>query len=55
MLQNRGALPRKDGDVLREYQALLEQNFLSSWLREYGEGNEEERKWFYEGSQRRGK
>ena len=38
MLQDRGALPRKDGDVLREYQAMLEENFLSSWLRELAAG-----------------
>ena len=38
MLQDRGALPRKDGNVLREYQAMLEENFLSSWLRKLAAG-----------------
>ena len=34
MLQDRGALPREEGDVVREYNATHEKNFLSSWLRE---------------------
>ena len=34
MLEDRGALPREDGDPLREHQAMHEENFLSSWLRE---------------------
>ena len=33
-LQDRGALPREEGDVIREYNAMHEENFLSSWLRE---------------------
>ena len=33
-LQDRGALPRKEGDVVREYNAMHEENLLSSWLRE---------------------
>ena len=33
-LQDRGALPREEGDVVREYKAVYEENFLSSWLRE---------------------
>ena len=33
-LQDRGALPREEGDVVRECNALHEENFLSSWLRE---------------------
>ena len=37
MLEDRGCLPRKDGDVLRE------ENFLGSWLREDVEGKEKER------------
>ena len=37
MLEDRGCLPRKDGDVLRE------ENFLGSWLREDEEGKEKER------------
>ena len=35
-LQDRGALPRKEGDAIREFQAMREENFLSSWLREDG-------------------
>ena len=31
---DRGALPNEDGDQLREYKAMHEENFLSSWLRE---------------------
>ena len=27
------ACPKKDGDVIREYQAVHEENFISSWLR----------------------
>ena len=37
-LQDRGALPWEDGDTIREYKAMHEENFLSSWLREYGKG-----------------
>ena len=44
MLEDRGALPREDGDLLREYQAMHEENFLSSWLGKDVEGKEEERK-----------
>ena len=36
----RGALPREDGDLLREYHAIDEDDFLSSWLREDVEGKE---------------
>ena len=39
----RGALPREDGDLLREYQAIHEDDFLSSWLREDVEGKEEKK------------
>ena len=42
-LEDRGALPTEDGDLLREYQAMHEDNFLSRWLREHVEGKEEER------------
>ena len=35
MLEDRGCLPRKDGDVLRE------ENFFGSWMREDVEGKEE--------------
>ena len=37
LLEDRGCLPRRDEDVLRE------ENFLASWLREDVEGKEEER------------
>ena len=43
MLEDRGALPREDGDLLPEYHAIHEANFLSSWLRGDVEGKEEER------------
>ena len=43
MLEDRGALPREDGDLLRENQAMHEDNFLSSWLWEDVEGKDEER------------
>ena len=44
MLEYRGALPKEDGDLPREYQAMHEENFLSSWLREDMEREQEERK-----------
>ena len=34
VLEGRGAVPKEDGDLFREYQAMREENFLSSWLRE---------------------
>ena len=43
MLEDSGALPREDGDMIRECQAVHEENFLSSWLREDVEGEDEER------------
>ena len=36
MLRDRGALPKEEGDVIREYKAIHEENVLSSWLREDG-------------------
>ena len=42
--QERGALPREEGDVIREYNAMHEKNFPSSWLREDLAGEEERRK-----------
>ena len=36
MLQDRGALPKEEGDIVREYKAMYEENFLSSWLKEVG-------------------
>ena len=44
MLQDRGALPKEEGDIVREYKAMHEENFISSWLREDVEGMEERRK-----------
>ena len=44
MLQDRGALPKEEGDVVREYKAMHEENFLSSWLRKDVDGKEERRK-----------
>ena len=43
-LQDRGALPREGGKVIREYNAMHEENFLSSWLREEMVGKDERRK-----------
>ena len=34
LLEDRGPLPREDVDLLCDYQAMHEENFLSSWLRE---------------------
>ena len=39
--QDRGGLPEEAGDVIREYKAMHEENFLSSWLREDGKDKEE--------------
>ena len=41
MLQDRGALPEEEGDVITEYKAMDEDNFLSIWLREDGEDKKE--------------
>ena len=41
MLEDRGALPKKDGYQLREYKTTHEEFFLSSWLREDVEGKDE--------------
>ena len=40
-LEERGALPKEEGDASREYKAIHEENFLSSWLREDGREKEE--------------
>ena len=37
LLQDRGALLKEEGDVIREYQAMHEEFFLRSWLRKDGE------------------
>ncbi len=34
ILREGGALPKGKGDAIREYKAMTEENFLSSWLRE---------------------
>ena len=44
MLQDRGELPKEEGDVVREYKAMHEEDFQSSWLREDVEGIKERRK-----------
>ena len=41
VLQDRGALLQEEGDVIREYKAMHEENFLSSWLTEEGKDKEE--------------
>ena len=38
MLEDRRVLPKEDGNQLREYEAMHEENFLISWLREDVEG-----------------
>ena len=38
MLEDRGGLPKEEGDSIREYKAVHEENFLSSWLRDDTEG-----------------
>ena len=43
MLQDRVAWPKEEGDIAREYKAIHEESFLSSWLREDVEGTEERR------------
>ena len=40
VLRERGALPKEEGDVIRKYKAMHEENFLSSWLREDGRAKE---------------
>ena len=41
MLQDSGALPEEEGDVITQYKAMHEENFLSSWLRKDGEDKKE--------------
>ena len=43
-LQKRGAMHKEEGDVIREYNAMHEENFLTSWLREDLVEKEERRK-----------
>ena len=42
MLEDRGVVPKEDGNQLREEKAMHEENFLSSWLWEDVEGEKEE-------------
>ena len=44
ILQDRDALPREEGDAIREYNAIHEWKFLSSWLREDLVGKEKREK-----------
>ena len=55
VLRERGALPEEECDVKREYKAMHEENFLSSWLREDGKEREKKEGWKWEGKQRRKK
>ena len=34
IMKARGELPNEEGDVVREYKSMREENFRSSWLRE---------------------
>ena len=43
LLEASGALLREDGDLLREYQAMHDENFVSSRLRENVEGKKKNR------------
>ena len=40
-MKERGELPNEEGDAVREYRAMHEENFWSSWLREDERGKEE--------------
>ena len=42
MLEDRGALPKEEGDSIRKYKAKHEEHFLSGWLRDDTEGEAEE-------------
>ena len=42
-VKERGALPNEEGDEVREYKALHEEDFWSSWLWEDERGKEESR------------
>ena len=41
-LEDKATLPKEEGDLIREYKAMHEENCLSSWLREDVEGKAEE-------------
>ena len=56
MLEDRGALPKEDGDQLRKYKAMHEDNFLDSWPRENVQGGKAEMKeWKEEAEQEESK
>ena len=38
ILEHGGALPKEEGDIMREYGAMNEERFLSGWLRNVGGG-----------------
>ena len=40
-MKERGELPNEEGDVVKEYKAMHEEDFWSSWLREDERGKEE--------------
>ena len=44
ILQDRGALPKEEGDIVTQYKAMHEENVLSSSLREDVEDEEERRR-----------
>ena len=54
IMKERGELPNEEGDDVREYEAMHEEDFWSSWLREDEKSNEE-RKAEAEGKKRRGR
>ena len=55
LLQDRGALPKEEGDSVREYKARHGEHFLSTWLREDLEGMEERKEGHGQKGQRGGK
>ena len=40
-MKERGELLDEEGDAVREYKGMREENFWSSWLREHERGKEE--------------
>ena len=56
MLKDTRELVKEEGDVIREYKAMHEENSLSSWLREDGKEKEERKKrWAKRGGEKRRK
>ena len=43
MLEDRGVVPKENGDVMGEYKVMHEEKILSGWLKEDVEGKAEER------------